>query len=202
MCPSQWIETTDTVLILDCCYAGSVVRGASTKASSSGLIAAVEPSQRSFGNLSSLVRRTFTSHYIAFRRVQNDSPLTLSEAVETLRKDAHKDRLLCYHLPSGETPIRIPLRPSTSSSNTHRNTLSSESSGVSIMDMTDRYYVIFNIHVDISPNQQCLKELTASLQNLPPPLEVDLIGAYTSRSTFLVFKVPWRVWAGLSNYPG
>ncbi|MCJ1356048.1 MAG: hypothetical protein MMC33_006042 [Icmadophila ericetorum] len=192
------LDVNKSLVFHDCCFAGAAVREGATNSCSSELIAAVESTQAALGNLSELVRvthRTFTSRlsdYVAVRRGRNDHTFAFLEAVEALRNESNNLRLPCYHLLTGTSPIRVPLQLSSSSPR-HRKTASSESSGLSITDLTNQYYVTFNVHLDVSPECQSVKHLVTTLQGIPAALGIEVMGVYKSRPTTVVFRVPWRV---------
>ena len=154
---------TDVVILLDCCFSGSAIRGSKSSDRIVEVISAVGPTQKTLGNRPCQDQRvtsiTFTTRVIteiSFQHKEGANSICFAEIVQRLMERASKLRGPQYKLMIGTQAIKIPLKaavfPSLGHFSRRDPTISSESSSSSVQATTP------------VPTVQALKELRVIVQ--------------------------------------
>ena len=205
------LQRTDVLVILDCCYSGSVSRG-SGPGRICEIVSSCSADQTSGGNDPYRAKRmhnTFTSRLsdiVAFRRGQGDLTIRFVDVVSQLAKDSNRLRVPQYHLACGLARIRIPLMASASPpipasvspSSGHQRQLSSASQGSTD---TASLQAIFSVVIPDASRDLGTAEVVHWVQQLNPTLGLRLTGVYESEFTLLVFQGPAHLWDVLDRHP-
>lgn len=214
--PTGDFNNADVILILDCCYSGTVTRGIKQDDKSVEIIAAAGMDQEAHGNASNLLRlqkRTFTSRLAdGVAQVVGDkdkSSIAFAEIIATMRKASNLERLPEYFLRQGKIGIRLAI-PNTSrikaqgpmslqeKQSRHTKSFSSDMapSGPSLM-------AVFKIHLkQVDSTSPEVAKLVEWIHSLNPNIGFELNGVFQGHSTHILLHAPWHTWAVLNGLPG
>jgi hypothetical protein len=208
---------TDVIIILDCCYSGSVTRGMKQADRSVEILAAVGSTPEALGNESHLVRiqkHTFTSRLAdEVARAVGDparTSIAFTEIIASLRKVSSPERLPEYFLRRGTVGIRLAIleksrisvprpMPSSGSGSGHMRSPSSSGTAPSASGLV----AIFKIHVENFDSTSLeVAKLVEWIYNLHPSIGLELNGVFQGHSTEIFLLAPWSTWAVLNGLSG
>jgi hypothetical protein len=223
---------TDVCMILDACYSGVATRGVEGRNWTAELVAAVGPQQKALGNWSYLARtqnKTFTSRVadeVAREVGKGATGISLADIVSTLRQHSSSDRKPIYQLKAGMFGIRIPnlknvsFPPHQRTFSQHQRrqaALSAPAASSSVLpSITSPSHgslqpfatpsglsAVFQVHLNaVDPTGPEAQKLLDWLLSLGEELGIKLMGVYKTKSTTMLFHVPWVLWAHLDGLSG
>lgn len=169
-------------------------------------------------------KTTFTSRLadeIAREVGRGVSSVSFADLITTLRQTSNPDRMPLYQLKAGVSGIRIPnlnrnspasphVRPTNQqrlqaslSSPTPPSSTPSSPGMLRPSPSTRGLSAIFQVHLNsVDPAGLEAEQLVEWVHSLGKDLSVELMGVYKSRSTVLLFRVPWSLWSRLNGLSG
>lgn len=222
---------TDICIILDACYRGVVTRRVGGRNWTAELVASVGPQLKALGNWSYFARtqnETFTSRVadeVAREVGKGAVSISLADIVSTLRQHSSSDRMPVYQLKAGTFGIRIPNLKNipvphhqrTLSQHQRRQAALSTPASSSVLSSiispthgslqpsapTPGLSAVFQVHLKVvDPTGPEAQKLLDWLFSLGAELGIELMGVYKTKSTTMLFHVPWVLWAHLDGLSG
>lgn len=176
--------------------------------------------------------KTFTSRVadeVAREVGKGATSISLADIVSTVRQHSSSDRMPIYQLKAGTFGIRIPNlknvpfpphHQKTPSEHQHRQAAlsapaSSSSSAPSVLTSitspssqgslhpSASLSAVFQVHLQaVDPTGPEAQNFLDWLFSLSAELGIELMGVYETKSTTLLFHVPWVLWAHLDGLSG
>ena len=223
---------TDVCIILDTCYSGVATREAAGRNWTAELVASVGPRQKVLENWSHSARtqnKTFTSRVadeVAREVNKGAAVISLADIVSTLRQQSSSGGMPIYQLKAGTFGIRIPnlknipFPPHQRTLSQHQRrqaALSAPASSSSVLSSitnpsqgslqpsatTPGPSAVFQVHLKaVDPTGPEAQNLLDWLFSLGAELGIELMGVYKTKSTTMLFHVPWVLWARLDGLSG
>ena len=212
---SDFLSKTEVVILLDCCYSGSAIRGSNNSDRIVEVISAVGSTQKALGNLPSNDQRvsaiTFTARLtteIAFQHKGGANSICFAEIIQTLMEKASRFRRPQCKLMVGAQAIRIPLKaaalPPLGHSSRRPPTISSDSlsSGQAIAPVpTDQVHkelrVVVQVHINNERQEAGVQSVLDWFEDREQAFLIELIGVFETNPSLILFTVPRSIWAQL-----
>lgn len=215
---SDFLLKTDVVILLDCCFSGSAIRGSKSSDRIVEVISAVGPTQKALGNRPSQDQRvtsiTFTTRVmteISFQHKEGANSICFAEIVQRLMERASKPRGPQYKLMMGTQAIQIPLKaavlPPLGHFSRRHPTISSESSSSSVqatnpvptVQALKELRVIVQVHINNERQGGGVESVIAWFEDRGQGFSIELIDVFETNSSLILFTVPWSIWVQLET---
>lgn len=207
----------DVVILLDCCYSGSAIRGIENRDRIVEVISAVGPDQRALGNEPSQDQRvaaiTFTARVtteIAYQHKEGANSICFAEIIQRLKERSSRLRGPQYKLMVGTQAIQVPLKatvlpPLGHSSRRHPTISSSSSSSVQAItpvptaQVLNELRAVVQVHINSERRGAGVESVLAWFEDRGQGFSIELIDIFETNSLLIFFTVPWSIWVQLES---
>lgn len=185
---AEWafdVANTDTVFVLDCCYAHAATRAPSTTTRVVEIISATDDITP---KALAPPRNTLTGKLrteIARRKRDGHQFMELSDVMATIRADSPVVKPT-HHVKLGSS-VRLLF------------------TGVTRIDpntIAPSLRAVFSVHIAENMTQDQLNRLIQWINDLPSSYAMELDGVYQTNSTLLIFQGAYALFTNLAGYPG